>query len=123
MLDDVLDRLTRIDEKATVKTVFGEPIHQNGRVIIPVAKVAYGFGFGGGRNAEKEPQEEESSEGAGGGGGVSVRPVAILEITDKETRVKPIVDVTRLALAGMLLAAWNVFWIAFTVRKTARHKG
>src|SRR3972149_5833946 len=72
MLEEVLGRLSRIDEKATVRTVFGEPIHQNGRVIIPVAKVAYGFGFGGGRNAEKEKEEEESNEGAGGGGGVSV---------------------------------------------------
>jgi uncharacterized spore protein YtfJ len=122
VLEDMLGRLTRIDEKATVKTVFGEPIRQNGRVIIPVARVAYGFGFGGGRNAEKESQEEESSEGAGGGGGVSVRPVAILEITDKETRVKPIVDVTRVALAAMLLTAWNVFWIAFTIRRLARSK-
>jgi uncharacterized spore protein YtfJ len=122
MLEDVLGRLTRIDEKATVRTVFGEPIHQNGRTIIPVAKVAYGFGFGGGRNAEKEQEEEESNEGAGGGGGVSVRPVAILEITEKETRVRPIVDVTRLALAGMLLTAWNIFWITYTLRK-ARSKG
>jgi len=123
MLEEVLGRLSRIDEKATVRTVFGEPIHQNGRVIIPVAKVAYGFGFGGGRNAEKEKEEEESNEGAGGGGGVSVRPVAILEINEKETRIRPIVDVTRLALAGMLLTAWNVFWITYTVRKAAKGKG
>ena len=34
MLEEVLGRLSRIDEKATVRTVFGEPIHQNGRVII-----------------------------------------------------------------------------------------
>lgn len=90
--------------------------------IIPVARVAYGFGFGGGRNAEKEQQEEESAEGAGGGAGVSVRPVAILEISEKETKIRPIVDVTRVTLAGMLLAAWNVFWITHAIRKTARGK-
>jgi len=33
------------------------------------------------------------------------------------------VDVTRVALAGMLLAAWNVFWITYTVRKAAKGKG
>lgn len=54
--------------------------------------MAYGFGFGGGRNAEKE------------------------------TRIRPIVDVARVALAGMLLAAWNVFWITYTVRKAARSR-
>ena len=120
MLEEALSRLSRIDEKATVRTVFGEPIQKNGRVIIPVAKVAYGFGFGGGRNAEKEQQEEESREGAGGGAGVSVRPVAILEVSEQETRIRPIVDVTRVVVAGMLLVAWNVFWITYTIRHTSQ---
>jgi len=122
VLEEALSRLSRIDEKATVRTVFGEPIQKNGRIIIPVAKVAYGFGFGGGRNVEKEQQEEESNEGAGGGGGVWVRPVAILEVNERETRIRPIVDVTRVAVAGMLLVAWNVFWITYTIRKAARSK-
>ncbi len=59
---------------------------------------------------------EGTKEGGGGGGGVSVRPIAVLEITDKETKMKPIFDVNRLALAAMLLAAWNVFWITYTRR-------
>jgi len=33
---------------ATVKSVFGEPIHAEGKTVVPVAKVAYGFGAGGG---------------------------------------------------------------------------
>ena len=33
---------------ATVKSVFGEPIHANGKTVVPVAKVAYGFGGGAG---------------------------------------------------------------------------
>ena len=33
---------------ATVKSVFGEPIHVNGKTVVPVAKVAYGFGGGAG---------------------------------------------------------------------------
>jgi uncharacterized spore protein YtfJ len=33
---------------ATVKSVFGEPIHMNGKTVVPVAKVAYGFGGGAG---------------------------------------------------------------------------
>lgn len=114
MVDDPLSRLTRIGETATVKTVFGDPVHQNGRTIIPVAKIRYGFGFGRGRKAaEGEPQS-----GEGGGGGVSAKPVAVLEIDDKTTQVKPIIDVNRLALAGMLLVAWNVFWVTLTIRAT-----
>jgi len=35
MLAYVLGRLSRIDERATVKTAFGDPLHENGRKIIP----------------------------------------------------------------------------------------
>jgi len=123
VLKDVLDQLSRIDERATVRTVFGDPVHQNGRTIVPVARVAFGYGFGGGTNTEKEKGGEEGQdEGGGGGGGVSVRPVAILEIDEKGTRIRPIVDVTRLALAGMALAAWNVFWIGLTCRAVCGHR-
>jgi hypothetical protein len=45
--------------------------------------------------------------------------VAVLEIGGSETKVRPIIDVTRLAVAGMLLVGWSVFWITYTARKTA----
>ena len=119
MLEEMLNRIGQVHDRASVKTVFGEPFQVNGRTIIPVAKVQYGFGFGVGRSKEKEKEEEESGEGGGGGAGVSIRPIAVLEITGQETKVKPVVDVTRLALAGMLLAAWNVLWITYTIRRVA----
>jgi uncharacterized spore protein YtfJ len=118
-IEELLGRIGQIHERATAKTVFGEPLHVNGRTVIPVARVQYGFGFGAGREKETEEGEEESTEGGGGGGGVSVRPIAVLEITDTETKMKPIIDVNRLALAAMLLAAWNVFWITYTARRAA----
>jgi uncharacterized spore protein YtfJ len=119
MLEEMLNRIGQVHDRASVKTVFGEPFQVNGRTIIPIAKVQYGFGFGVGRSKEKEKEEEESGEGGGGGAGVSIRPIAVLEITGQETKVKPVVDVTRLALAGMLLAAWNVLWITYTIRRVA----
>ncbi len=119
MLEEMLNRIGQVHDRASVKTVFGEPFQVNGRTIIPIAKVQYGFGFGVGRSKEKEKDEEESGEGGGGGAGVSIRPIAVLEITGQETKVKPVVDVTRLALAGMLLAAWNVLWITYTIRRVA----
>lgn len=119
MLEEMLNRIGQVHERATVRTVFGEPFQVNGRTIIPVARVQYGFGFGAGRTSEKEKEEEESGEGGGGGAGVSIRPVAVLEITGQDTKVKPIIDVTRLALAGMVLAAWNVLWITYTIRRMA----
>ena len=119
MLEEMLNRIGQVHERASVRTVFGEPLQVDGRTIIAIAKVQYGFGFGVGRSKEKEKDEEESGEGGGGGAGVSIRPVAVLEITGQETKVKPVVDVTRLALAGMLLAAWNVLWITYTIRRVA----
>lgn len=113
-LEELLKKVTHLQENAAVRAVFGEPIQANGKTIIPVAKVAYGFGLGMGQGGGKEKQA--SGQGGGAGGGVSVRPVAVLEVSGQETKVKPVVDVTRLALAGMLLLAWNVFWITYTVR-------
>jgi uncharacterized spore protein YtfJ len=116
-IEELLGRVGEIHERATAKTVFGEPLHVNGRTVIPVARVQYGFGFGAGRDKETEEGEEETKEGGGGGGGLSVRPIAVLEITDKETKMRPIIDVNRLALAAMMLVAWNVFWITYTARR------
>lgn len=122
MFEEMLSRIGQVHDRASVKTVFGEPLQIDGRTIIPVAKVRYGFGvgFGGmGRGKKEREEQEPSGEGGGGGAGVSVTPVALLEITGQETKVKPVVDVTRLAVAGMLLAAWNVLWITYTIRRVA----
>ena len=45
--DEMLEKLGEsLGSKATVKSVFGEPIQAAGKTIIPVAKVFYGFGGG-----------------------------------------------------------------------------
>jgi hypothetical protein len=41
--------------------------------------------------------------------------VAVVEVTPEETWVKPVIDEQKLALAGVLLAAWAVFWVARTL--------
>jgi uncharacterized spore protein YtfJ len=139
--EEVLNRIGELHQRATVKAVFGEPYQIDGRTIIPIAKVAYGYGLGGARanGREAHPPDETpgirhetepgsggaavrpgSGAGGGGGAGISARPVAVLEVSAAETKVRPIVDVTRLALAGMALVAWNVFWITYTVRRVRR---
>ena len=35
-------------------------------------------------------------------------------------KYEPIIDVSRIALSGILLAGWIVFWGTFTVRTVAR---
>jgi len=95
------DLLQKIGETlgstATVKSVFGEPIHANGKTVVPVAKVAYGFGggFGAGKDSI---HAERQGEGGGGGGGVRAFPAGALEITDKGTRFVPFMDLRKLVL-------------------------
>lgn len=40
---DLLQKISEgLGSTATVQSVFGEPIHANGKTIVPVAKVGYG---------------------------------------------------------------------------------
>ncbi|MEZ5396738.1 MAG: spore germination protein GerW family protein [Bryobacterales bacterium] len=75
----------RIGKYASVRNVFGDPIHSGDRTIIPVARVGYGFGGG----IDREPTEDESGEmtrKGGGGGGLGATPAGALEITPEGTR-------------------------------------
>ena len=119
-LDDLQKRFSDMQSKAGVKTVFGDPVELDGRKVIPVASVQYGFGMGGGTGPKKE--ENEAPGGGGGGGGVRVEPIAVVEIVDGKLKVQPIVNVNRLALMAMCVAAWSVFWVARTVRVVARSR-
>jgi uncharacterized spore protein YtfJ len=86
---------------ANVKSVFGEPIHAEGKTIVPVAKVAYGFGGGGGHH-----DDARANHGGGGGGGVRAFPAGVLEITQTGTRFIPFLDlrmVVGVFAAGALL--------------------
>jgi uncharacterized spore protein YtfJ len=83
----------QLQSNASVKAVFGEPIYSNDKVIIPVARIAYGFGGGGGAkgNDSNKVQSEPSthsdrSEGGGGGGGITVIPIGVVEISGGKTR-------------------------------------
>ncbi len=90
---------------ATVRSVFGEPIHGEGKTVVPIAKIAFGFGGGGG----EKPRErggvsvEEPSAGGGGGGGVRAFPAGVLEITHGGTRFIPYPD-HRWAIGALLLS-------------------
>lgn len=83
---------------ATVKSVFGEPVHAHGRTVVPIAKVAYGFGggFGSGKGAADAARQ---GEGGGGGGGVRAYPAGALEISDSGTRFVPFIDFRLVAIA------------------------
>ena len=118
-LNRFFDFLEKIYRQADVSAAFGEPQTIGEKTIIPVARVAYGLGLGFGEGqklAEEEGEVEPTDSGGGGGGSAMATPVAVVEVTDEGTKVVPIVDSTKLALAALFMAAWNLFWIARTVR-------
>jgi len=109
--------LDRIRATARVELVYGEERKVGDKVIIPVAAVAYTFGGGGGGGAGSGPHNghnpgamsEDMGAGVGGGGGgggsVRVQPVGVLEVTEDETRLVPILDWTRIITTALTGAA------------------
>jgi len=97
----------RFATTANVKQVFGEPIHCNGRTVVPVARVQYrlGGGWGGGERKDEGAGGPRAGGGGGGGGMVSACPAGALEITDHNVRFihfsNP-VDVAKLFVIGGL---------------------
>jgi uncharacterized spore protein YtfJ len=107
-LERVKEMLDQVGRAARVETVFGDSREIAGKTVIPVAKVAYGGGGGGGQGKDKDDQE-----GSGGGGGLGVRvtPMGALVVTEEAERWVPIVDTTKVILAGhlvALMALWTI---------------
>jgi uncharacterized spore protein YtfJ len=106
-----------------VKSVFGEPRSEGGATIIPVAQISCGFGYGGGYGRSGEAPAPETTEGekdegggSGAGGGGQAKPCGYIRITADGVTFQPITDETRIPIAGILFAAWAVFWVMLTIR-------
>ena len=116
-LERMFHAVEELRETASANVTLGEPQEIEGRVFIPVAAVGTGFGMGFEQGVTEDGEVEGEDEAEGGGGGRSgSRPVAVIEVTAEETLVRPILDETKIALAGIALIAWFVFWLTATVR-------
>jgi uncharacterized spore protein YtfJ len=117
---DLLSRIgVTLGSTATVKSVFGDPIHANGKTVVPVATVAYAFGGGAG-SGKHGSYVDQQAEGGGGGGAVRAYPAGVLEITDSTTRFVPFMDTGR--LAGGLAVAFSVGVLLGNLFVTRRRK-
>lgn len=100
----------KLSADAHVKSVYGEPLQEQGKTIIPIAKIAYGLGAGGAQGKESK----EHGEAGGGGGGAQARPVGVIEVTAADTRFIPVDDWKQKAqwiglgaLFGILIYRWT----------------
>jgi len=126
MNDDARPNLGPIEkavERLGVNAVFGEPVRQGDVTVIPVAEIRFGFGYGYG-SGRGRPEEggPGTGEGSGGGSGAGGRasPKGYIRVSSEGVRFEPVLDVTRIALAGIAFAAWSVFWIGRTLRAVGR---
>jgi uncharacterized spore protein YtfJ len=117
-----LEPIEKMVDALGVGAVFGEPIREGDVTVVPVAEVrftfGYGYGSGRGRGEETEGSPSTAEQGSGGGSGAGGRASAkgYVRISADGVRFEPVLDVTRLALAGIAFAAWSVFWIGRTMR-------
>jgi uncharacterized spore protein YtfJ len=116
MMERVLARLTDL---MSPTAVFGAPIERGEMTVIPVSKysVTLGVGGGGGTGPKQADTPAPGGEGVGGGGGATGRPMATIIVTPQRVEIQPIIDVTRVALAGMATAVVMTFFIARTLRR------
>lgn len=97
-----LSQLDMVKDVMTVKRVFGEPYEKDGAVVIPVASVRGGGGGGAGEGTG--PSDQGKGAGTGLGFGVVSRPVGVYVLRNGAVEWHPAFDVTRIALAGQLVA-------------------
>ena len=120
-----LEPIEKMVDELGVGAVFGEPIREGSVTVVPVAEVrfAFGYGYGSGRGRGEEAEGgPRMDEGSGGGSGTGGRATAkgYVRISADEVRFEPVLDLTRLALAGIAFAAWSVFWISRTMRAVGK---
>ena len=108
---------------ADVRVVYGEPIQHDDTMIIPTAEVLCGLGFGvgsgsGTSNDNSDKPAQGSGSGGGGGGRILSRPVAVVVASPEGVRVEPVVDITKIALAGLTALG---FMVGMMFRMSSRH--
>jgi uncharacterized spore protein YtfJ len=137
--EQVPKTLEKIFAAAQPGAVFGQPVDSGSYTLITASEVTSGggFGVGMGRGPVPKPDAKQSppaqaappagrqsvrGSGFGGGGGSMGRPVAIIVIGPNSVTVRPIVDVTKVALAALTASA-AMLGLRRAMRKAAKGKG
>lgn len=126
--EEIINSITeRVKDTANVKVVFGDPVESAGVTVIPVAmvKVAGGGGGGKGRNAAvvaTEGLEEQPEGGMGMGLQIVAKPLGYIEVSNGKARLIPIVDVTKIAIGGMIAGTLALMTIGKMLSKRDNSK-
>jgi uncharacterized spore protein YtfJ len=106
-IQETIEKVTnQIEKGANVKACFGEAQKLGNKTIIPVAEIKFGGGMGGGKSKD-EKNKGCCGEGGGGGLGVKATPIGYIEEKKGDAIFVPIVNVTKIALFGIVgLFVW-----------------
>lgn len=98
------DPLTALFGEPDPAGVFSAPVEVGDDIVITAAAWdrAGGFGWGGGGGGEGA--DGGSGMGGGGGGSSEGRPVAVIRIGPDGVEVEPVIDLTKIAVTGLLAA-------------------
>jgi len=111
----VLDAIREVVDHASVGTVFGPPIGQDGVTVLPAAKVSGGGGGGSGSEGEERP-----TGGIGGGLGLSARPLGVFVIKEGRVSWRPAIDLNRVIIGGQVVAIVALLVIRSLARRRRR---
>lgn len=96
---------------ANVAIIFGEPIKEGKKTVVPIAKAQYAFGAGG-ASLTLNTDNNDNSDAGGGGGMVKTTPIGALEITEEKTRFIPI-----FSLGDLVMILSVIFTFVYRLRK------
>lgn len=108
-----------LERTANIKAVFGEPSTHGDVTIIPVARTKISGGGGGGQGEDESDATKPAQKGSGLGIGirVSTTPVGYIRIQDNEAEFVPIMDNSKLAMAGIVAGGVLVMALASAMRR------
>ena len=71
---------------ASTKTVIGEPLTLDNKMVVPVSRIMVGFGVGGG---EGEETDKRGGFAGGGAGGARIDPIGFIIIDEEKISFLP----------------------------------
>ncbi|MGH3737709.1 MAG: spore germination protein GerW family protein [Micromonosporaceae bacterium] len=116
----VFDTIREVVDLATTGRAFGEPISQDGVIVLPVARITGGGGGGGGTGpAPGEVAEAGIAGGSGGGLGLSAKPLGVYVIQGGKVTWRPAIDVGKVILGGQIVAIAALLTIRAFIKSRA----
>lgn len=103
-----------IQDRFTARLVYGDPVEQDGLVVIPAIRVVGGGGGGNGT-------DPEHGESQGAGFGLRAKPAGAWVFRNGSVRWKPAIDVNAIILGGQVVGI--AYFVATWLTRRSNTRG